>query len=73
VGYMGCVFVIVRGFVRLSRPVHKSICLCVRACVRSCACFVDTSALASFSQSASRFRVPSSHACPFPPPLRRSH
>jgi hypothetical protein len=30
-----CVFVIVRGFVRLSRPVHRVyLCVCTRVCVR---------------------------------------
>ena len=36
----------------------SSLFVCVRACMRSCACLVDTSALASFNQSASRFRIP---------------
>jgi hypothetical protein len=39
-------------------PCPSSIFVCVHACVRSCACHVDTSALASISQSASRFRIP---------------
>jgi hypothetical protein len=43
-----------------------SLFVCVRACVHSYACLVDTSALASFSLSASRFRFPL--VTPAPPP-----
>jgi hypothetical protein len=38
-------------------PCPSSLFVCVRACMRSCACLVDTGALASFSQSASRFCI----------------
>jgi hypothetical protein len=48
-------------------PCPSSLFVCVRACVRSCACFVYTSALASFSQSTSRFRIPLVTPAPSPP------